>query len=69
LNDWVIYFGGKKIRMSKLGKVALSDGIGALRGGILGFVAGGPVTAFAGALCGADCNSVVRGLVLGFTGH
>ena len=55
--------------MSKLGKVALSDGIGALRGGILGFVAGGPVTAFAGALCGAGCNSVVRGLVLGFTGH
>ncbi len=69
LNEWVIYFGGKKTRMSKLGKIGLSDGIGALRGGILGFVAGGPVTAFAGALCGAGCNSVMRGLMLGFTGH
>jgi hypothetical protein len=69
LNEWIVYFGGKKTRLSKLGKIGLSDGIGAIRGAIGGGFIGGPIGVFAGALCGAGANSVVRGLVLGFTGY
>ncbi len=55
---------GKEI----IGRMVVSDAVGAFQGAVFGGLGGGPIGAFAGAILGAGARSVMRGLFYGFTG-
>jgi hypothetical protein len=70
IETWVYHFGnGGQSKLSSTAKIGISDAVGAFMGGIRGFLWGGPVGAFAGALLNAGWNSCTRAVVYGATGY
>lgn len=70
VNSWVDYFGeGGENKLSSTAKIGISDAVGAFMGAIRGFLWGGPVGAFAGAVLNAGWNSCTRAVIYGATGY